>query len=82
MTGKVMRWYKTHRDYYIYSATIKRWVKVGCTLPIYGRCTSPTSYPRGTKFDGSFYRKGAAAHQMLARFEGAVEAVSWLNKGR
>jgi len=52
MNGKAMKWEAGHRDIYVFDSSIRKWVKVICELRNRGmRCTSPSTLPRGTKFD-------------------------------
>ena len=46
---KVMKWSETHRDTYVYSHKLRRWIKARCSLHGMG-CTAPATLPRGTKF--------------------------------
>lgn len=71
--GRVMKYDYWHRDYYLYSDSLRLWVKVDCHL-ISGmgnreECASSKTYPRGTKFTYNFEAFGDKADAMLQRLD-------------
>jgi len=60
----VQKYSKTHRDMYVYSTALKRWVRFGCSLPPAYDCLGPSIMGRGQRWLG--YSRPARADEFEA----------------
>lgn len=59
ITGRVIRHSASHRDYYLYSHALEKWVKVKCSIDPAMLCTGKGLLPRGYGgFNYNFKRTG------------------------